>query len=256
MGSEGWSPSRSGLVVLVVLLVWGGGSASVAQEGGSSPPSPTASEFCKAATDHRSFDRRGLALMYCTTASGVRVPLHVAHGSARPAFYTAAPAAWMGAAVTRDRSVAAAAYRLTLSQGISYGLILGVKHTVKRSRPYVQLPLPARAERHMDPFEGDAFLSFPSGHAGLSAALSTSWSLSYPRWYVIGPAALWASAVALSRVHLGVHFPSDVLIGSALGVGVAVLVHQLRTLLTPQRLETKSNHRSTPAMPVSIQIQF
>jgi membrane-associated phospholipid phosphatase len=61
--------------------------------------------------------------------------------------------------------------------------------------------------------------SFPSGHAALSFALATVLSIRWPRGRVIWFAL--AALVALSRVALGVHWPSDVLVGAGIGWGLA-----------------------------------
>ena len=61
--------------------------------------------------------------------------------------------------------------------------------------------------------------SFPSGHAASAAAFATAVGLESPR---LGLAlAPLAAAVGYSRVHVGVHWASDVAAGAALGVGVA-----------------------------------
>ncbi len=66
-----------------------------------------------------------------------------------------------------------------------------------------------------------ALASFPSGHATTAFALATVLSLWYPRW-----TAAWlalATIVGWSRVALGSHFPSDVLAGAIVGVGVTLV---------------------------------
>mgnify|MGYP002232674387 CR=1 FL=1 len=67
------------------------------------------------------------------------------------------------------------------------------------------------------------YFSFPSGHTATAFALATSLSVKYPKWYVIAPSALWACSVGVSRMNEGVHYPSDVLAGTAIGAGCAVV---------------------------------
>nr|WP_318841875.1 phosphatase PAP2 family protein [Rhodococcus sp. Z13] len=61
--------------------------------------------------------------------------------------------------------------------------------------------------------------SFPSGHAASAAAFTTGLALESPTAGAL--VAPLAAAVAYSRVHTGVHWPSDVLVGAAVGASVA-----------------------------------
>ncbi|WNJ87977.1 phosphatase PAP2 family protein [Bosea sp. 685] len=72
--------------------------------------------------------------------------------------------------------------------------------------------------------------SFPSGHATLSVAVfltlaaivSRHQTRTAVRAYVFAMTSLLIAAVGLSRVYLGVHYPSDVLAGWALGLVCAI----------------------------------
>jgi undecaprenyl-diphosphatase len=67
--------------------------------------------------------------------------------------------------------------------------------------------------------------SFPSGHATAAFLFAGLAAVSFP---VLAPFAyVWASLIALSRVVLGVHFPSDILAGALLGSAIAYFILQL-----------------------------
>lgn len=66
--------------------------------------------------------------------------------------------------------------------------------------------------------------SFPSGHAASAAAFATAVAMESPR---LGMAVVpLAATVAYSRVHVGVHWTSDVVAGAALGTGLALLTRR------------------------------
>lgn len=63
--------------------------------------------------------------------------------------------------------------------------------------------------------------SFPSGHSASAFAFATAVSMEEPR---LRPVLLpLATAVAISRVYTGVHYPGDVLVGSAIGAALAAV---------------------------------
>jgi len=64
--------------------------------------------------------------------------------------------------------------------------------------------------------------SFPSSHAVNNFAVATLFAFFYRRW--TWAFFTWATLVALSRVTVGVHFPSDILGGAVLGAGVAAIL--------------------------------
>ena len=99
---------------------------------------------------------------------------------------------------------------------ISSVISIGMKYGIRRDRPFITHPDIIKLTSGGSP-------SFPSGHTSMSFSTATSLSLEFPKWYVVTPAFLWASAVGYSRMHLGVHYPSDVIVGALIGSGSAIL---------------------------------
>jgi membrane-associated phospholipid phosphatase len=64
--------------------------------------------------------------------------------------------------------------------------------------------------------------SFPSGHAASAFAFATGVATAAPRAAL--PLSAAAALVSYSRVHTGVHYPSDVIVGAVLCAGLAPLV--------------------------------
>ena len=95
------------------------------------------------------------------------------------------------------------------------GITYGMKYAIDRQRPYIKYP------GAINPIDIEDSPSFPSGHTAAAFSLATSLSITYPKWYVIAPSAVWACGVGFARINQGVHYPSDVLTGAAIGVGCA-----------------------------------
>lgn len=70
--------------------------------------------------------------------------------------------------------------------------------------------------------------SMPSGHTSAAFCTATSLSLRYRRWYIVVPAYLYAGSVGWARMYQGVHYPSDILIGSLVGAGSAWVGYHLQ----------------------------
>lgn len=93
---------------------------------------------------------------------------------------------------------------------------LGLKPIARRRRP-------TRSSPYDDRFVAmPGSTSFPSGHAASAFAFGYAVGRHVPGLAV--PIRLLAGGVAYSRVHTGVHYPGDVVIGSVVGAGTAAMV--------------------------------
>jgi membrane-associated phospholipid phosphatase len=111
---------------------------------------------------------------------------------------------------------------------VSSFITIALKHTVKRERPF-------DTYSDIDKATSAPGYSFPSGHTSTAFATATSLSMAYPKWYVIAPSFVWASAVGYSRMHLGVHYPSDVFAGAIIGSGSAYITYKANKWLNKKR---------------------
>ena len=91
-----------------------------------------------------------------------------------------------------------------------------IKRIVMRTRPYV-LEESLTVLTHLP-----SDWSFPSGHAGAGFAVAWAMFLVMPRKWGV-PAVIVAALVALSRVYVGVHYPTDVIAGTVLGMIAAYI---------------------------------
>ncbi|WP_374504992.1 phosphatase PAP2 family protein [Flavobacterium sp.] len=99
-----------------------------------------------------------------------------------------------------------------------------LKDVIRRERPYVKHP-------EIQPLSLEGSYSMPSGHTSIAFATATSLSMAYPKWYVVVPSFVWASSVGYSRMHLGVHYPSDVFIGAIVGSSSVYVTRKLNQWL-------------------------
>ncbi|MEU4347256.1 phosphatase PAP2 family protein [Streptomyces sp. NPDC023838] len=153
---------------------------------------------------------------------------------------------WFGAAAamaaTRSPRARRAALRGVASLALASATVNTVgKRSVRRPRPILEL-VPLVRQLKSQPIT----TSFPSGHSASAAAFATGVALESLGWgAVVAPVAF---SVAASRVYTGVHYPGDVLVGAALGVGAAFAVRGLvptrRQLAPPGRPYTEA-----PALP-------
>ncbi len=115
-------------------------------------------------------------------------------------------ATWATGAVAEDRSLEETGQMLTEGMALTYGAVGFLKLGIGRCRP-----------------DGSNNRSFPSAHAAGSACTAVILWDRYGAGAGI-PAAAVAGFTALSRVHMGKHFPSDVVAGTAIGVSIGLAV--------------------------------
>ncbi len=106
--------------------------------------------------------------------------------------------------------------RATLSIGVAYAVNQAIKLAVRRPRPQLA-DLPPLMHTPTQ-------LSFPSAHAATSAAaVHAFWHL-LP-WFPLRGAAV---GMTLSRLYLGVHYPSDIVAGVLLGAMIGTTLGPTR----------------------------
>lgn len=118
--------------------------------------------------------------------------------------------------VKRDSTIRRKGLYIAGSMFVSGVFTQAAKYSFDRTRPFVTYPEIQKLSDAGSP-------SFPSGHTSNAFATATAMTFAFPKWYVAVPMFTWASAVGYSRMHLGVHYPSDVLAGAAIGAGSAWL---------------------------------
>jgi membrane-associated phospholipid phosphatase len=102
----------------------------------------------------------------------------------------------------------------------SMGLNGIVKNLAQVPRPFDKGVLPVRKETATG-------FSFPSGHTQNFSTWSTLFAIKFKKKWLTVLVTVFIVLVAFSRLYLGVHYPSDVIVGVALGVGTAFLGNYL-----------------------------
>jgi undecaprenyl-diphosphatase len=124
----------------------------------------------------------------------------------------------------RRRAWRRAALAAVLSAGVALAIAKVLSEIVDRARPFVVEPHGVHlfTAHAADP-------GFPSDHATGAFAVAMAIYLRNRTWGSIALVA--ATVLAIGRVAIGVHFPSDVLAGAVLGslVAVALFAGPLRT---------------------------
>lgn len=115
---------------------------------------------------------------------------------------------------------------------MAFGLLctnIVLKHLVARTRPWLVVEgLQHLVEEH-DP------LSFPSGHTCAAFAAGVTWARFTDRRWLKVVCVAQAVLMGLSRLYVGVHFPTDVLAGCLVGLFCAWLSWRVQKLAESRR---------------------
>jgi undecaprenyl-diphosphatase len=121
----------------------------------------------------------------------------------------------------RRRATQRAAVAAGLSAGVALAIAAVIARLVERPRPFVADPHAVHlfTQHAADP-------GFPSDHASAAFAIGVALLLRQRAWGLVVLA--FATILAVGRVAMGVHYPSDVIAGALLGTLVAVGLHRPR----------------------------
>lgn len=115
-----------------------------------------------------------------------------------------------------------------------------LKQLVLRPRPYVMveglIPLLTSADPN----------SFPSGHTCAAFAAGIIWARALPRTWMRVGAVILAVCMGLSRLYVGVHYPSDVLAGAVVGSLCAWAAWEIGLRINRYWKRRKANEKEVP----------
>ncbi|TJX14310.1 phosphatase PAP2 family protein [Tissierella creatinini] len=104
-----------------------------------------------------------------------------------------------------------------IALGFTQIVVHSLKRLLSRERPY-------KIIEQLNTFGIDlSDYSFPSGHTTASFSLATTLALNMPKFSML--VYILATIIAISRIYLGVHYPTDVTAGLIIGIGGGLITH-------------------------------
>lgn len=182
------------------------------------------------------FDYQGMQSLHSNRNQNLDPFFKVVTHSVTPVMF-ALPIGSLGTwVITKDKNYLRKTFMQLEAMAINGLITLSLKELVKRPRPFVTYP-------EFDNLVSAGSYSFPSGHTSSAFNTATALTMSCPKWYFIVPAYTWASLAGYSRIHLGVHYPTDVLMGAIVGSGSAVAGYYLNQWISNSLNAKKLNSK-------------
>lgn len=146
--------------------------------------------------------------------------------------------------------------------GIALGIALADQTCSSVIRPLAERLRPSNLENPLsaltivvNDYRGGAY-GFPSCHAANSFALAAFTSLLMHRrrftLFIFG----WAAFNSFTRIHLGVHYPGDLLVGAVIGSAFGWIVYRMARALDVRRNADLSLRLSRPLLHIPVRIQI
>lgn len=129
---------------------------------------------------------------------------------------------------SRKVDLASAGYKSAAALLSSHIFIHYLKKLINRPRPFLKLSNVNTFKTNLKDY------SFPSGHTTAAFSICVSLALSFPGLSLI--LVLTALVIGFSRIYIGVHYPTDVIVGMLIGTTFAILNNSILGNLINSRL--------------------